>query len=281
MVLSRLMRSSVFMLCLSVATVLMFIPVAAGVEEYQPEVGQEGKDVVWVPTCQVLVDKMLDMAEVTPRDYVIDLGSGDGRTVITAAKRGARSLGIEYDPDLVALSKRNAAAEGVGEKARFVHGDIFETDFTKATVLTMFLLSELNLKLRPQILDMKPDTRVVSNTFDMGEWPADEVAVVASKGDCGDYDTAYLWIVPAKVKGTWKLAQGELTLKQTFQTFSGTLKTGGKTVSVTDGRLKGDQITFSAGGANYSGRVAGSTMEGTLQSMVSTGKWRATRISSL
>jgi len=269
------------MLCLSVANVLMFIPAAADVEEYQPEVGQEGKDVVWVPTCQVLVDKMLDMAEVTPRDYVIDLGSGDGRTVITAAKRGARSLGIEYDPDLVALSKRNAAAEGVGEKARFVHGDIFETDFTKATVLTMFLLSELNLKLRPQILDMKPGTRVVSNTFDMGEWPADEVAVVASKGDCGDYDTAYLWIVPAKVKGTWKLAQGELTLKQTFQTFSGTLKTGGKTVSVTDGRLKGDQITFSAGGANYSGRVAGSTMEGTLQSMVSTGKWRATRISSL
>jgi SAM-dependent methyltransferase len=280
MVLSRLMRSPVFMICLSVLTVLVFIPVAASVEEYQPEVGQDGKDVVWVPTCQVLVDKMLDMAEVTPKDYVIDLGSGDGRTVITAAKRGARSLGIEYNPDLVALSKRNAAAEGVGEKVRFVHGDIFDTDFTKATVLTMFLLNELNRKLRPQILDMKPGTRVVSNTFDMEEWTADEEAVVVSKEDCGDYDTAYLWIVPAKVKGTWRLSQGELTLKQTFQTITGTLESGGQTASVTDGRLKGDRITFSAGGADYSGRVAGSTMEGTFQSKGSTEKWRATRISS-
>ncbi len=264
------------MLCLSVIAAGLFAQIAASAE-YQPTVGQPGKDVVWVPTCQVLVDKMLDMAKVTAEDYVIDLGSGDGRTVITAAKRGARTLGVEYNPDMVALSKKNAAAEGVGDKAVFVHGDIFETDFTKATVLTMFLLPELNLKLRPQILDLKPGTRVVSNSFTMGEWTADENALVDSKGDCGDYYTAYLWIVPAKVEGTWKLPQGELTLKQTFQTFSGTLKSGGTTSPVSNGRLSGDQITFSVRDNDF-GRVTGGTMEGTSKSTGSTGKWSATQV---
>jgi SAM-dependent methyltransferase len=277
MVLSRFVRQSVFVLCLSVIAAGLFVQIAASAE-YQPTVGQPGKDVVWVPTCQVLVERMLDMAKVTAEDYVIDLGSGDGRTVITAAKRGARTMGVEYNPDMVALSKKNAAAEGVGDKAVFVHGDIFETDFTKATVLTMFLLPELNLNLRPQILDLKPGTRVVSNSFTMGEWTADETALVDSKGDCGDYYTAYLWIVPAKVEGTWKLPQGDLTLKQTFQTLSGTLKSGGKTSPVTNGRLSGDQITFSVQGANYFGRVTGSTMEGTFKSTGSTGKWSATQV---
>ena len=174
-------------------------------QDYQPQVGQEGKDVVWVPTPQALVDKMLDMAHVTAKDYVIDLGSGDGRTVITAAKRGGRALGIEYNPDMVELSKRNAAKEGMSDKASFAKADLFESDFSQATVITMFLLPDINLKLRPRILNLKPGTRIVSNTFDMGEWSADETANVHE--GCTNWCTAYLWIVPAKVDGTWQLPQ--------------------------------------------------------------------------
>src|SRR6185436_7819712 len=123
---------------------------------YEPTVGQEGKDVVWVPTPQTLVNKMLDMAKLTPQDFHMDLGSGDGRTVITAAKRGARSMGVEYNPDMVELAKRNATKEGVTARATFVKADLFETDFSKATVITLFLLPDINLKLRPKILDLKP-----------------------------------------------------------------------------------------------------------------------------
>src|SRR5512134_239102 len=143
-------------------------------QEFQPEVGQEGKDVVWVPSPQTVVNKMLDMAKVTPKDYVIDLGSGDGRTVITAAKRGAKALGIEYNPDMVELSKRNAAKEGVSDKATFMKADLFESDFSQATVISMFLLPDINIRLRPKILNLKPGTRIVSNSFDMEEWKADE-----------------------------------------------------------------------------------------------------------
>ena len=189
--------------------------------DYQPSVGQEGKDVIWVPTPQALVDKMLDMAKVTPKDYVIDLGSGDGRTVITAAKRGSKALGIEYNPDMVELSKRNAAKEGVSDKASFMKADLFESDFSQAQVITMFLLSSINMKLRPKILDLKPGTRIVSNTFDMGEWKPDETANLSG---CNSWCTAHLWIVPAKTEGTWKLPQGELTIKQSFQMITGTLK---------------------------------------------------------
>jgi methyltransferase family protein len=243
----------------------------SGQSGYQPEVGQEGKDVVWVPTPQALVEKMLDMAKVTPKDYVIDLGSGDGRTVITAAKRGARAHGIEYNPDMVELSKRNAAKAGVSDKATFEKADLFETDFSKANVITMFLLSSINLKLRPKILDLKPGTRIVSNTFDMGEWKPDETATASG---CESWCTAYLWIVPAKVGGTWKLPQGELTLKQTFQMISGTLKSGNNTFQIANGKLNGDQISFTAGEAQYTGRVSGNSMEGTIKSG---GKWTATR----
>jgi len=228
-------------------------------QEYKPQVGQAGKDVVWVPTPQALVDKMLDMGKVTAKDYVIDLGSGDGRTVITAAKRGAKALGIEYNPDMVELSKRNAAQEGVTDKASFVKADLFETDFSQATVITMFLLPDINLKLRPKILNLKPGTRIVSNSFDMGEWKPDET-VNASEG-CNNWCTAYLWIVPAKVEGTWKLPQGELALKQTFQMVSGTLKNGANTAQITNGKLNGDQITFATGGTQYTGRVNGNTMD--------------------
>jgi len=238
-------------------------------QEFQPQVGQDGKDVIWVPTPQALVDKMLDMAKVTPKDYVIDLGSGDGRTVITAAKRGSKALGIEYNPDMVELSKRNAAKEGVSDKATFMKADLFESDFSQAQVITMFLLSSINLKLRPKILELKPGTRIVSNTFDMGDWKDDETATLPG---CNSWCTAHLWIVPAKVDGTWSLAQGELTIKQTFQNISGTLKTG-STVTPITGKLRGDQISFNAGAAAYSGRVAGSSMEGS----VAGNKWSANR----
>src|SRR5262247_3819788 len=168
------------------------VPGHAAAAEFQPQVGQEGKDVIWVPTAQALVDKMLDMAKVTPKDYVIDLGSGDGRTVITAAKRGARAMGIEYNPDMVELSKRNAAKERVSDKASFVKADLFESDFSQATVITMFLLPDINLRLRPKILDLKPGTRIISNSFTMGDWSADEEGTV--KNGCASYCTALLWI---------------------------------------------------------------------------------------
>src|SRR5512145_2589184 len=190
-------------------------------KEFQPEVGQAGKDVVWVPTPQALVDKMLDMAKLTPNDYVIDLGSGDGRTVITAAKRGAKALGIEYNPDMVELSKRNATKEGVTDKATFVKADLFETDFSKAQVITMFLLPSINMRLRPQILKMKPGTRVVSNTFTMEDWQPDQTETIG--GDCTSWCTAHLWIVPAQVQGTWQAGENALTLTQKFQKVEGTL----------------------------------------------------------
>jgi SAM-dependent methyltransferase len=244
-------------------------------EEYQPQVGQEGKDVVWVPTPQVMAEKMLDIAKVTPKDYVIDLGSGDGRTVIAAAKRGARALGVEYDPELVELSRRIAAREGVSDKATFVRGDLFESDLSQATVITLFLLPEINLKLRPRILDLKPGTRIVSNTFTMEEWTADETVTVSD--ECTNYCTALLWIVPAKAQGTWRLLKGELTLKQEFQMISGTLKSGNKIIPIANGRLRGDEISFSAGAAQYNGRVSDNTMEGTVKSGRGNSKWSATR----
>ncbi len=272
---SRFVRQSLLALCLSVIAVSVFAQAQPAKEQYQPQVGQEGKDVIWVPTPQALVDKMLDMAKVTPKDYVIDLGSGDGRTVITAAKRGARALGIEYNPDMVELSKRNAADQGVSDKANFVKADLFESDFTQATVITMFLLPEINLRLRPKILDLKPGTRIVSNSFTMGEWSSDETATVDK--DCISYCTALLWIVPAKAQGTWQLPQGDLALKQEFQMLSGTLKSGSNTTPITNGRLLGDQITFSAGGAQYTGRVSGNAIEGSVKSGGSNSKWKATR----
>jgi Methyltransferase domain len=269
----RLRQLSLIML-LSLIAASVYAQAQPAKEPYEPRVGQEGKDVVWVPSPQTAVNKMLDMAKVTPKDYVIDLGSGDGRTVITAAKRGAKALGIEYNPDMVELSKRNAAKEGVSDKATFAKADLFETDFSQATVITMFLLPDINLKLRPKILNLKPGTRIVSNTFTMGEWTADETATVNE--DCQSYCTVMLWIVPAKVSGTWQLPQGQLALKQTFQMISGTIRSGNVSTPITNGRLRGDEISFSAGGAQYTGRVNGNVMEGNVKGG-SDSKWRATR----
>jgi SAM-dependent methyltransferase len=238
-------------------------------KEYTPSVGQEGKDVIWVPTPNELIQKMLDMAKLTPSDIHFDLGSGDGRTVIAAAKRGTKAVGIEYNPDMVELSKRAAQKEGatIASRTEFIRGDIFETDFSKATVLTLYLLPSLNLKLRPTILNMKPGTRVVSHAFTMGDWQADQT-------DTADGRTAYLWIVPAKVDGNWRIdGGGDLALKQTFQKFEGTA--GGNAIA--NGTLRGDVISFSAGGRDYSGRVSGDRMEGSVKSSAGDGKWSATR----
>src|SRR5262245_5039942 len=268
---SLFLRQSLLALCLALLLGYGFAQ-AQPAKEYEPSVGQEGKDVVWVPTPQALVDKMLDMAKVTPKAYDIDLGSGDGRTVITAAKRGSKAHGIEYNPDMVELSKRNAAKEGVSDKATFAKADLFESDFSQAQVITMFLLSSINMKLRPKILDLKPGTRIVSNTFDMGEWKPDETAKVSG---CESWCTAHLWIVPAKVSGTWKLPQGELSLKQNFQMISGTLKNG-NVITPISGKLNGDEISFTVGGAQYTGHVNGNTIDGTVKGG-SNGKWTATR----
>lgn len=243
-------------------------------EGFQPQVGQAGKDVVWVPTQQDLVDRMLDMAKVTSRDYVIDLGSGDGRTVITAAKRGARSLGIEYNPDMVELSIRNAAKEGVSDKATFKKADLFETDFSDATVITMFLLPSINLKLRPKLLDLKPGTRVVSNSFTMEEWTADDTVVLPE--NCVTWCTAYLWIVPAKVQGTWRLSDGELTLSQEFQKISGTLQSGGASTQI-NGKVNGDSLTFDAAGVEYSGQIHGNKISGNRISGTQAVTWQAVK----
>jgi precorrin-6B methylase 2 len=228
---------------------------------YEPTSGQAGKDVVWVPTPQVLVDRMLDMAKLTPADFVMDLGSGDGRTVITAAKRGARAMGVEYNPDMVELSKRNAAREGVQGKASFVKADLFETDFSKATVITMFLLPDINLKLRPKLLGLKPGTRIVSNSFTMDDWKTDETASLEEKDGCSaSWCTAHLWIVPARAEGSYKLPQGDLVLKQQFQMLTGTLTTGGRTYAL-EGKVRGDEVSFTAGGKTYQGRMNGKSLE--------------------
>ena len=228
-----------------------------------------------MPTPQPLVDKMLEMANLTRNDIHFDLGSGDGRTVITAAKRGARSTGVEYNPDMVALSKRLAQQEGVGDEATFVEGDIFKTDFSNATVVTLFLLPDLNLKLRPVLLNMRPGTRIVSNTFTMGDWEPDQTRTIPEKGGCSSYCTAHLWIVPAKVGGKWRLPDGELQLTQTFQRISGAL--GSNKV---EGNVHGDQIAFVAGSAQYTGRVNGNTVTGRVTTGSSTRPFTARRVGS-
>ena len=243
---------------------------------YTPKVGQEGKDVVWVPTPQTLVDRMLDMAKATPQDYVIDLGSGDGRTVITAAKRGIKAHGVEYNPEMVAAGQRQRRkARALRTRPPSLKADIFETDFSQATVLTLFLLTDLNIKLRPTILKMKPGTRVVSNTFMMGDWEPDD-RVEAPPG-CSSFCKASLWIVPAQVEGTWQMGQSELVLEQKYQVISGRLKTGNVIAPITNGKMSGDRIAFSAGGTQYTGTVAGNAIDGASKADGGEAKWQATR----
>jgi len=253
-------------------------------KDYSPTVGQEGKDVIWVPTPQALVEKMLDMAKLTAKDIHYDLGSGDGRTVIAAAKRGAQAFGVEFNPDMVALSERAAAKEGVSARAKFINGDIFQTDFSKATVITLYLLPSLNVKLRPTLLKMKPGTRVVSHAFSMEEWQADQTESVEGR-------TAYLWIVPAPVEGSWRWNGSgsgpkdyQVKLRQQFQKVEGEVVLDGKPGQLRDAKLRGDQISFTVLDASgvrrdFSGRVAGNAMQGVVKLLdgSSEAKWSATR----
>ena len=228
-------------------------------------------------TAPPLVEKMLDLARVEPHDYLIDLGSGDGRTVIAAARRGATALGIEYNADLVALAQRNAAAQGVSGTARFVQADLFQADLSNATVITMFLLRSINVQLRSKILALPVGTRIVSNTFDMEAWEPDATAAIP---DCTKYCRALLWIVPARVAGPWRLMPpADVSLIQTYQILSGTFASGGagSSTPILNGRVRGSDIAFEAGGRRYTGRVNAKTMEGTFTSGQSESIWRAVR----
>jgi SAM-dependent methyltransferase len=222
-----------------------------------------------------MVEKMLDMTRVTPRDFVVDLGSGDGRNVIAAAKRGARALGVEYNPDLVELSKRNAAAAGVSDRATFVQGDMFEADISQASVLVLFLIPDNLKRLAPKFLALRPGTRIVSNTYEIGGgWEPDESDRVDL---CASWCGAHLYIVPAKAAGAWRMPEGELMLDQAFQYVWGTYETDGISLQVEEGRLRGDEITFTVNKVEYTGRTKGDTMEGVAKGR-QTRAWRATLV---
>jgi SAM-dependent methyltransferase len=244
-------------------------------QDFKPQVGQAGKDVVWVPTDEALVEKMLDMAAVTPQDFVVDLGSGDGRNVIAAARRGARAMGVEYNPDMVALSRRNAAQAGVSDRVTFVEGDMFEADFSKATVLALFLLPDNLNRLRDKFLNLQPGTRIVGNTFGIEGWEPDLSDRVG--GQCATWCNALLWIVPARVQGTWKLGSSDLSLTQQYQNITGTLGGGSSAAAIANGKLRGDEIRFSVNGAEYTGRVKGGSMAGTVVQDGKSSSWSATR----
>ncbi len=274
----------------SAAFFLVSLLVAAAAHaQFQPQVGQAGKDVIWVPTPDEVVERMLTMAQVTPKDLVMDLGAGDGKIAILAAKKfGARAIGIEYNPDMVKHANGNAKAAGIaGEgpgKAVIRHGDIFATDFTQANVITLYLLPGLNMKLRPQLLSMRPGTRVVSHSFSMEDWEADEISTL-------DGRRAYFWVVPAQVMGNWSLdMQGpgaaqkvNLALEQTFQKLSGTVALGGINAGLRDARLRGAAIGFSyvdpsAVRREFTGQVNGARMEGTYRDdKGGEGRWSATK----
>lgn len=258
------------------ATPLLAVPALAAAQQttgssaFVPQVGQQGKDVIWVPTPDALVDRMLRMARVTPEDFVVDLGSGDGKIVIAAARDfKARALGVEYNPDMVTLARRNAEKAGVANLARFEQGDIFQFDYSNATVVTMYLLPGLNMKLRPTLLKMRPGTRLVTHQFTMGSWEPDDSTTVDSR-------PGYLWIVPANVGGGWKLAttdakgtgEASLTFSQTFQQVSATSRMAAMEGRVRAPRLQGDRLVFELMDDRgvlraYEGRVAGDRIEGT------------------
>ncbi len=223
---------SLLMLMLSLASAPAFAQ-AQATKPFEPSVGQAGKDVIWVPTPQELVDKMMELAT------------------------------------------RNAAAAGVSQRAQFVKADLFETDFSNATVVTMFLLPSINMRLRPNLLEMRPGTRIVSNSFTMEDWQPDRSETIPN---CSQWCTAHLWIVPAKVAGTWRLPQGDLQLSQEFQQVTGSLRTGSTTQPIVNGKLQGELITFLAGGVEYSGRVTGDTIQGTARTDGKAATWNATRV---
>lgn len=261
------------LLCLVPGASVAQAPGDAG--QYQPRMGQPGRDVVWIPSPSDMVDKMLDMARVTPQDFVIDLGSGDGRNVIAAARRGAQALGVEYNPDLVALSKRLAAAAGVAERAQFVQGDMFAADISRATALVLFLIPDNLERLRPKFLGLKPGTRIVSNTYEIGGgWHPDDSEFVSG---CASWCSLHLYIVPAQVAGTWRVGDAELTLVQEFQYLAGTYEVNGLGVPIENAYMRGDEIRFSVNTVEYTGRVHGDRMEGTAKGRATGSAWSAVR----
>jgi hypothetical protein len=266
------------------AALLLSVPATAQ-QRFEPQVGQAGKDVIWVPTPDEVVDRMLTMAQTGPNDIHFDLGAGDGKIAIMAARKfGARATGIEYNPDMVKHANDNAQKAGVAGsgqgKAVIRHGDIFATDFSSATVITLYLLPALNMKLRPQLLSMRPGTRVVSHSFSMEDWEADEISSV-------DGRRAYFWLVPANVMGGWHLDAGtqkvDISLEQTFQKITGTVTLGPVHGGLREARLRGSHITFAyldqtGMRRDFSGRVTGGKMEGTFRDEKGAeGKWTATK----
>ena len=263
-----------------IAALAMSLPALAQ-KPYEPQVGQAGKDVIWVPTPDEVVDRMLRMAQTTKDDYVVDLGAGDGKIAIAAARKfGARSLGIEYDADMARHAQGNVEKAGVAGRARIVRGDIFASNFSDATVVTMYLLPGLNMKLRPTILAMRPGTRVVSHSFTMEDWEADEISSM-------DGRRAYFWIVPANVHGGWSLETGsernEIVFEQKFQKITGTVGLGHTQGGLRDPLLRGFHISFAWVDNNgvqrqYTGRVIGGRMEGSYRGdNGSEGRWSATK----
>jgi SAM-dependent methyltransferase len=249
--------------------------VPAADKPYEPMVGQDGKDVIWVPNPDVMVDKMLDMAQVTARDFVIDLGSGDGRNVIGAAKRGARARGVEFNPDLVEHSRRLAAAAGVPGLAQFEQGDMYAADVSAASVLALFLLPNNLDKLTPKFLDMKPGSRIVSNTYEIPGWAADASETV--RDGCAAFCIVFLYVVPARVAGAWRTAEGVIMIEQEFQRIRGVYEYNGINLPLENARLRGAEIQFTANGVVYTGRVEGDSMQGMAEGRSGTLNWRATR----
>ena len=245
-------------------------------ESYKPTVGQAGKDVVWVPSSAAMVEKMLDHARVTPRDFVMDLGSGDGRSIIAAAKRGARARGIEFNNDLVEYSRREAAAAGVADKAEFVQGDMYEADISKATVLTLFLLPTNLEKLAPKFMQLPPGTRIVANTFWLSDWAPDDTQEL--ENGCESWCTSHLIIVPARVEGRWRVGDGVLSLTQKYNNVEGTYTPANGSPVPAKGSLRASELTLTVADAEYQGTVNGDTIEGAPRSSASGQKLVATRI---
>jgi hypothetical protein len=265
-----IMKLSRFLLYVLLASWLnlAFASTTTNSAEYKPKVGQEGKDVIWVPTPEGLIDKMLEAAKVSDKDTLFDLGAGDGIIAITAARKyGAKSVGIEYNPDMAQFARRKVAEAGLTDKVKIITGDIFQEDFSSATVITLYLMPHLNLKLRPILLKMKPGTRVVSNTFTMGEWEPDETVF-------DQHWKGYFWVVPAQIEGAWVMTGMEggplrLNISQSFQNIGGTLTRGGQTLTLLGAKLRGDEVKFQFVTPDrkvhaFSGRLEGRRLTGTV-----------------
>jgi precorrin-6B methylase 2 len=250
---------------------------AARQQPFEPQIGQAGKDVVWVPTPPSLLDLMLDLAQVTKDDFVMDLGSGDGRNIIAAAKRGARGVGVEYNPDMVALSTRLAQEAGVADRATFVRGDMYEADISKANVMAVFLLPTNMEKLLPSFKTLAPGSRIVSNTFGFENWDPD-VREAVKDGACASWCEALLWIVPAQAAGTWSLQDGTLKLTQMHQVLYGSLTSLNGDEAISKAKMRGFEITFTVGGRTYTGTLNGDTMSGTVTDPNGPRAWKAVRL---